>query len=75
MSARSKRDLVTNSSYETLMVEVGEMIFTETERLKLDSRESDLGKIQFQSGIVEGVERALKRMQSFRAAALEDFAA
>ena len=70
---RSKRDLVTNVAYEDLMGEVVEMIRCEMERLAIDSQEGDLGKIQFQSGLVEGGKRALARMKNYRSAALEDF--
>ena len=69
---RSRRDLVTNSAYDTLMGEMAEMAFTETERLKLDSRGPDQAQTNYQSGIVEGVQRALKRMATFRQAALDD---
>ena len=70
---RSRRDLVTNAAYEDVLEEVEELIRLETVRLAKESQSSELGKIHFQSGVVEGSKRVMARLKNYRSSALEDF--
>lgn len=60
--SRAKRDFITNPYFEVmlgLLQEVGEK---EMVSMRAAAREGDLGKIQYHTGIVDGVERAVLRM-------------
>jgi hypothetical protein len=73
VSARARRDLVTNPAFDEALDILEEVIRKETARLTLDAQEDELRKIQFQSGVVEGAKRALLRLVNYRKDAVDDF--
>lgn len=72
-SLRARRDFVTNPSFDEVLALIADSSRQETETLSLDARGDSLGTINYQAGVVEGVKRAFRRLESYRENAMEDF--
>jgi hypothetical protein len=70
VNARSRRDLVTNPAYDEVLAELRSLADAETSRLAVEGRESDLSRINWQSGVLEGAKRAIEMLSTYRKAAM-----
>ena len=73
VTPRSRRDLATNPAFDELLLELENLVTSETERLALDAREPDITRINWQSGALEGSKRSLERLLKYRTAAIDGF--
>lgn len=64
--SRAKRDFITNPYFEVMLAELRKVGDKELASMRAAAREGDLGKIQYHTGIVDGVERAVLRMANER---------
>jgi hypothetical protein len=64
--SRAKRDFITNPYFEVMLGLLQEVAEKEMVSMRAAAREGDLGKIQYHTGIVDGVERAVLRMDNER---------
>lgn len=70
---RARRDLVTNPAFSDVNAVIEEMVRLETVKLTNDAKGTELDKVNFQAGMLEGIRRVQMRLGSYREDALSDF--
>jgi|6_EtaG_2_1085325.scaffolds.fasta_scaffold07533_8 hypothetical protein len=73
VDTRSRRDLVTNPAFGDLLSEMDQMIQQETATLTNDAKDTDIGRVNYQAGVLEGIRRAQVRLANYREHALYEF--
>lgn len=64
--ARSRRDLVTNPAFAEVVELIKNQVTKETHSMLITAEGMDMGLINKQAGIVEGVKRVIVLLDTFR---------
>lgn len=63
---RYRRDFVTNPSFNEALELLRDMVRKETLLLKTASRDQNIARINTQVGVVDGIERAMLRLENMK---------
>jgi len=62
--SRAKRDFFTNPYFNVFVNVMREVAVKEVEGLRAAARAGDLGKIQYHTGLTDGIDRVITRLQN-----------